>query len=201
MRTKILAAALIASSAIAAPAFAQSADSGFTGPRAEAVLGWDHVGDDSTAGGSRDGLTYGGQIGYDVQAGSAILGVEGEVTGSTTRDTANNVLVAGDRLRAKAGRDLYVGARAGFLASPQAMIYVKGGYTNARFDTTYDSAATGRISDHDNVDGWRVGAGTEYKLNDKVYVKAEYRYSKYNDDKAGIDAHRHQVLGGVGVRF
>ncbi|NWM24984.1 porin family protein, partial [Escherichia coli] len=46
-----------------------------------------------------------------------------------------------------------------------------------------------------------LGAGAEVKLTDKVYVKGEYRYSKYNDDNAGIDAKRHQVLAGVGVRF
>ncbi len=201
MRTKIFIAALVASTAFAAPAFAQTTDSGFTGPRVEAIVGWDHVGDDSLNNGSRDGVTYGGQIGYDVQMGSAILGFEGEATGSTTRDTAMGVLAVGDRLRAKAGRDLYVGGRVGFLASPNAMIYAKGGYTNARFDTSYNSAATGLIEDHDTVDGWRVGAGAEVKLNQKVYVKAEYRYSKYDDGNNGIDAHRHQVLGGVGIRF
>lgn len=201
MRTKLLAAALVATSAVAAPAFAQTADSGFTGPRAEAIVGWDQVSDDSLNNASRDGVVYGVQFGYDVQAGGAILGFEGEATGATTRDTARGVLVADDRLRAKAGRDLYVGGRVGFLATPRTMIYAKGGYTNARFDTTYDSTATGRIEDHATVDGWRVGAGAETKLNDKIYVKAEYRYSKYDDDNSGIDAHRHQVLAGVGVRF
>lgn len=198
MRTKILVAALVASTAFAAPAFAQQADSGFTGPRAEAIVGWDHVGDDSLNNGSRDGVIYGGQIGYDVQAGSAILGFEGEVTGSTTKDTATGVLVAGDRLRASAGRDLYVGGRVGFLATPGAMVYVKGGYTNARFDTHYVSSVSD-IRDHDTVDGWRVGAGTEVKLGGNVYAKAEYRYSKYDSD--GIDANRHQIVGGVGIRF
>ena len=199
MRTKILAAALIASSALAVPAFAQEA-APFTGPRAEAIVGWDRVEDGSLNGGKRDGVVYGGQIGYDFQAGTALIGVEGEVTGATTKNTTNNVLVVPDTLRTKAGRDLYVGARVGFTVGERTLIYAKGGYTNAQFKNEYRSATT-NISDRDNVDGWRLGAGAEVKLNGNVYAKAEYRYSKYDDDSSGINAKRHQVLGGVGVRF
>lgn len=196
MRKLILAA--LAASAAATPALAQ--DATFTGPRAEAIVGWDHVGDDSVSNGSRDGVVYGGQLGYDYQAGKAVFGVEGEITGATTKDTATGVLVADDRLRVSAGRDLYVGARVGIVAGERALLYAKGGYTNARFNTEYTSA-TSNIDEHDTVDGWRLGAGGELKLNDKVYLKGEYRFSKYDSDSAGIDAKRHQVVGGVGIRF
>ena len=196
MRKLILAA--LAVSAAATPALAQ--DASFSGPRAEAIVGWDHVGDDSISNGSRDGVVYGGQLGYDYQAGNTVFGIEGEITGASTKDTANGVLVAGDRLRASAGRDLYVGGRVGFVAGNRALIYAKGGYTNARFDTHYTST-TSDIEDHDTVDGWRLGAGTEVKLNDKVYLKGEYRFSKYDSDSAGVNAERHQVVGGVGIRF
>jgi outer membrane immunogenic protein len=199
MRTKILAAALVASSALAAPAFAQEA-APFTGPRAEGIVGWDRVEDGSLNGGSRDGVVYGGQIGYDFQAGGAVLGVEGEITGASTKDTSRNVLIAGDTLRTKAGRDLYVGARVGFAVGDRTLIYAKGGYTNAQFKNEYRSGVT-NIDESENVDGWRLGAGAEVKLSGNVYAKAEYRYSRYDDDNSGVDAKRHQVLGGVGVRF
>jgi len=199
MRTKLFAAALIASTAMAAPAFAQ--DSTFTGPRAEAVVGWDRVTDESfNTDSSRDGVVYGGQVGYDFQRGNAVFGVEGEVTGASTKDTARGVLVAGDELRTKAGRDLYAGARLGFVVGQNTLIYAKGGYTNAQFETRYTAAGTD-ITERDNVDGWRLGAGAEVKLNDKVYLKGEYRYSKYDNEDAGVDAKRHQVIGGVGIRF
>jgi len=202
MRTKFIAAAaaLLAGSAFAAPAFAQDTDASFTGPRAEAVVGWDHVKPSGSGVDGTDGALYGGQIGYDFQAGSAVLGVEGEITGSTAKRTENDVLVAGDRARVSAGRDLYVGARAGFTVGGNALIYAKGGYTNAKFKSHYVSGTTDIRSD-DNADGWRLGAGAEVKLTDKVYLKGEYRYSKYTNDDAGIDAKRHQVVGGVGVRF
>lgn len=203
MRTKFIAAAaaLLAGSAFAAPAFAQSTDSGFTGPRAEAVVGWDRVEPGSGSGvDGTDGVVYGGQVGYDFQAGSAVLGVEGEITGATTKRTDHDVLTAGDRFRMSAGRDLYVGARVGFTVGGNALIYAKGGYTNARLSSHYTSPTTDIRAD-DDADGWRLGAGAEVKLNDKVYLKGEYRYSKYDDNDVGIDAKRHQVVGGVGIRF
>lgn len=200
MRTQIFTAALIAASALATPALAQDAAPSFTGPRAEAIVGWDRVEDDSISNGSRDGVVYGGQIGYDYQAGSTVFGVEGEVTGATTKDSAYGVLVAGDRLRVSAGRDLYVGARVGFVAGNRTLIYAKGGYTNARFDTRYDGAGS-TIEEHDTVDGWRLGAGAEVRLTDKLYAKAEYRYSNYDSESAGVNADRHQLLAGVGIRF
>lgn len=204
MRTKLFTAALIASAAFAAPAFAQDSGQEFSGPRAEAIVGWDHVKDDSTYRASKDGVVYGGAIGYDVQRGNTVFGVEGEITGASTRDRDTGVLNPGDSLRVKAGRDLYVGGRLGFVVGGRTLIYAKGGYTNAGFNTQYSSPDTTpaiNIREKDHADGWRLGAGAEVKLTDKVYAKAEYRYSDYGQQDSGIDAKRHQVLGGVGIRF
>jgi outer membrane immunogenic protein len=204
MRQYII-AALVASAA-ATPALAQ--DSGarapFTGPRAEGIVGWDRLSDGTGQdAGSSDGVVYGGQIGYDIQSGGAIFGIEGEVTGATTDTRADNLLVAGDRLRVDAGRDLYVGGRLGFLAGDRAMIYAKGGYTNARINTEY-SIGTTRAEEGVNLDGYRVGAGAELQLSPRMYLKGEYRYSNYSDGGDfgdDLDLDRHQVVGGIGIRF
>lgn len=206
MRTKLFIAALIASSAFAAPALAQSQapDQTFAGSHAEIIAGWDRVNDKSSYDASRDGVTYGGNIGYDIQRGSTVFGVEGEVTGSSISDRTSNVLTAGDRLRVKAGRDLYVGGRLGFVAGPRTLIYAKAGYTNAQFITDYTSPNSTPALDlrtRDNYDGWRLGAGAEFKLTDKVFAKAEYRYSNYGSQTNGVDPERHQIVTGIGVRF
>jgi len=53
-----------------------------------------------------------------------------------------------------------------------------------------------------NLDGFRVGAGLEYNISPTTYVKGEYRYSHYGDvDGYDIDLDRHQLVGGVGIRF
>ncbi|MFZ5748968.1 MAG: outer membrane protein [Pseudomonadota bacterium] len=194
MRTLILAAA--AATAFATPAFAQ--DAPFSGPRAEGVIGYDSV---NGSGDSRDGFLYGGAIGYDIQKGKAVFGIEGEVTGSTTKGTETDALTTGDSLRVSAGRDFYVGARVGYTVTPSTLLYAKGGYTNARYNVDYTSPSL-NISDGQNADGFRVGAGLEQKLTGNVYAKAEYRYSHYSDgDQLGDNIDRHQVLAGVGLRF
>lgn len=200
MRKLVLAA--LAASTIAAPAFAQDGRAPFTGPRAEVVVGYDRANDGTGQdAGSSDGVTYGGAIGYDVQAGGAVIGAEAELTGSTVDTRADSLLVAGDRLTVDAGRDIYVGGRIGGVVGANTLIYAKAGYTNARVESEYRTpTVTSKIGE--NMDGYRVGAGIERKLGTNTYVKAEYRYSNYG--KLGgydIDLDRHQVVAGVGVRF
>ena len=86
---KFIAAALLAGT-VATPALAQDVNPTFTGPRIEGTLGYDHVGAGSSVSNDNgrddqkiDGLLYGGGIGYDFAAGGFLVGVEGEITGST----------------------------------------------------------------------------------------------------------------------
>jgi len=178
MRISILAAFAL-SSAIAAPAFAQ--EKTFEGPHIEAIGGWDNV---DRGGDSKSGFVFGGAAGYDLQRGKVVFGVDAEITGSTTRETI-------DGARVKAGRDLYAGARLGYAVTPETLLYVKGGYSNARV-----TAESGNVRASDNLDGFRVGAGVERNFMRNIYGKVEYRYSNYTQD-----FQRHQVLAGVGVRF
>ena len=189
-----------------APAFAQ--DSGqtsgqlpFSGLRVEALGGFDHSGTDARTSGSNNGFVYGGAVGYDDRIGNIVLGVDGEIDGSTASSTANNVLTAGDRLHLSAGRDLYAGARVGYVVTPKTLVYAKAGYTNARVDGTYDVGAASFRQNQD-LSGYRVGGGVEYSLTPATYIKAEYRYSHYQDiQDFGIKPDRQQVLAGVGFRF
>jgi len=199
----VAAAAATVALGAAAPAFAQDqVNAPFTGVRIEALAGWDHANVESNGiGGKKDGFAYGGAVGYDVERSGAVLGIEGEVTGSTAKQNAYNLQVAGDHARLSAGRDLYIGGRIGFPVTPTTLLYVKGGYTNARVGIDYDSSVLS-LRDHRNLDGYRVGAGVEHRMPHNTYVKAEYRYSNYShDDQNNLDLERHQILAGVGMRF
>lgn len=198
---KLLLASVAAVAFTATPALAQDGGN-FNGARAEGVIGYDNLSDGSgQPDSSADGLLYGGAVGYDFQMNNVVIGIEGELTGSTADTRTNNLLVAGDQLQLDAGRDIYAGARVGFVAGERALIYAKGGYTNQRLDTRYiNGAATTRIKE--NIDGFRVGAGVEYAVGPNLYLKGEYRYSNYSNlDNYRIDVDRHQVVGGVGIRF
>ncbi|MFT3965181.1 MAG: outer membrane beta-barrel protein [Sphingobium sp.] len=196
--------------AAATPAMAQDERAPFTGPRVEAVVGYDNLsGGDDGVDDSVDGLAYGVGLGYDVQFGQAIVGIEGEVLGSTTKLRGYDINIPGDGAQLRAGRDLYIGARAGFAVAPATLVYLKGGYTNGKLNARYYSPSGFYAEEGRTMDGWRIGAGIEQKFNlfgPGGYVKAEYRYSNYSnlnlgDFNADIDVDRHQVVAGVGVRF
>jgi outer membrane immunogenic protein len=99
------------------------------------------------------------------------------------------------------GRDLYVGGRVGFPLAPATLLYGKVGYTNARINTRYTTGTT-TVRDKAEADGLRLGAGLEHAIGPRTYVKGEYRYSNYKEiEDFDIDADRHQVMAGIGIRF
>ena len=186
--------ALLAATAVATPALAQDGTT-FTGPRIEGIVGWDQLRNH----GHEQGVAYGVGAGYDVQMGGAVVGLEGELSTADTRHRQYDVYATGDRLTAKAGRDLYVGARIGKVVGGRTLLYAKAGYTNQRARLIYDdgtSAGLNNFRDHTDLNGVRVGAGAEYALNRNSYLKAEYRYSNYEQGFS-----RNQLIGGFGVRF
>ena len=169
---KRFAVAAVAAIALATPALAQD-EATFTGFRVEGLIGYDVV--SNPAVNDQDGLLYGVGVGYDFNAGPVVLGVEADITDSTTKF---GPLVS--------DRDLYVGARVGTVVG-KSLLYAKAGYTNARLELG---------SDGENLDGIRLGAGVEYALGGNMFLKGEYRYSNYE-----FDFSRHQVVGGFGFRF
>ena len=213
---------------LATPALAQEGD--FSGPWVAGVGGFDKNkagstvdddvddpdGDDGVfvEDQSANGLVYGAAVGYDIDLGTMVVGAEAELTDSTAdSDFAGDPETDFGLGSVNTGRDIYVGARAGFKATPNTLIYAKGGYTNARFNFIGTDGTTNYEQNID-TDGWRVGAGVEQKLGGNAFAKLEYRYSNYNtaeidfeaegvadSDQFDIDTDRHQVMAGVGWRF
>jgi outer membrane immunogenic protein len=180
---RMICAAAVLAAACTAPAFAQeTAPASFSGGHVEAVTGYDSV---NGGGDSTGGIIYGIAGGYDFRSGKAVFGIELEASESTTGECVGTDCF-------DASRDLYAGGRIGGLVSDNVLLYVKAGYTNARFEIT-----TGGIDVGGNLDGVRGGAGIEWALsNSPVSIRTEYRYSNY---EGGIS--RHQGLLGLGMRF
>ncbi len=225
MRNTIILLAATSAVAVAAMpslAMAQDVRGAFVGPRVEVIVGYDHNRSGSTVDNdasrdlkqSIDGLTYGVGAGFDAAVGDSLrAGVEAELSESTAKwDDNNGVPNTFNLGRVSADRDIYVGGRIGMVMSPSTMVYVKGGYTNARYGllgTDGTVIATQRL----DTDGYRVGAGVEHQLAGNAYVKAEYRYSNYSkgefdfngttpdSSRFNIDTDRHQVVVGAGLRF
>jgi outer membrane immunogenic protein len=118
-------------------------------------------------------------------------------------------------------RTFTVGARAGLPIGETSLIYVKGGYSNGRFETTYDADVTDNDDDEPGVieefsgsqDGYHLGAGVELGLTESLYAKLEYVYTDFGnrsylleDMEAGdpgleVSHDRHQAVAGIGLRF
>lgn len=177
---KKIALALVAMSAVATPAFAQDEEATYTGAHVSVIAGYDQLNLNTNGVEDPNGILYGVNLGYDIQTGSAVFGIEAEATESSAEIEAANIVVA------SAGRDLYVGGRVGYVADG-TLIYAKAGYTNARVET---------VAGNENGDGLRLGLGAERKFGSNFFAKVEYRYSNYE-----ADVERHQVAAGLGFRF
>ncbi len=195
---KFILAALLAGFA-ASPAFAQDVVpvAAGTGPRVEALIGYDFPSD------IKNGLSYGGGVGFDFTALGATAGVEAEYMGSDANRCQRDVILTGDKLCAGLGRDIYVGGRVGANLFGSSFAYLKAGYTNQRVRAAYDDGGNGNLdtSEGQNLDGARVGAGLEFGiptlgLGSSAYIKTEYRYSNYEQ---GFE--KHQAVAGIGFRF
>jgi outer membrane immunogenic protein len=118
-----------------------------------------------------------------------------------------DVAEAGDKACLEAGRDVAALIRVGTAVGPQGKLYLMGGYANARAELSYSGDSLDAIGDyygvdiggvkaHSDLDGFRLGAGYEHALNEKFFVKAEYRYSNY---EMGVS--RHNGMVALGAKF
>jgi outer membrane immunogenic protein len=193
MRNYLIAA--LAAGTLATPAFAQD-QGNLSGFRVEGLVGYDRP---SVEDENADGVVYGVGVGYDFQSGGAVFGIEAEASDSTANERVTGFALPGDELRVRAGRDLYVGGRVGAVVGSNTLLYAKAGYTNARFRVDYEDGTVGTaadFTDRTNLDGVRAGVGAQFGIGSNAYVRTEYRYSNYEN---GVD--RHQVVGGLGLRF
>ncbi|KAI1692431.1 hypothetical protein DdX_21254 [Ditylenchus destructor] len=62
------------------PAFAQDEAAPFNGAHVSAVVGYDKLDLNTSGVDNPDGVTYGVNLGYDLQRGNVLFGIEGEVT-------------------------------------------------------------------------------------------------------------------------
>lgn len=220
-----------AATGLAVPAQAQD----LTGFRIEARGAWEQAGVDATlpnpdddeeeqgdefltASDDDSGLAYGVELGFDAQVGSGL--VLGAYAGADLSDSdICGELVEDDLACAGIERTFTLGARAGIPLGETSLIYVKGGYSNGKFETTYDADVT----DNDDEDageilafsksqgGYHAGGGIEVGLTSGLYAKLEYVYTDFgdrayalgdaDDPTLEIGSDRHQVFAGIGLRF
>ncbi|WP_375290393.1 outer membrane protein [Qipengyuania sp.] len=210
---KTILVGITAAAALAAPVAAQETAT-VGGLRAELRAGYDNPVlnleyDDGTdsfdESEGTSGLAVGAEVGYDLPLGGAIVGAYAGLEFATTEYC--DELFGDDEVCAKAGRNITLGVRAGGMVGSNALLYVKGGYSNGRISASYEDG-TDSFDEGENLDGFHLGAGAEVGLSGSTYGKLEYVYTNYDgfdyddgDLAFGADLKRHQVMVGFGVRF
>ena len=130
-----------------------------------------------------------GQVGCDYQfAPKWVVGAFGDFDVGSLKGTMTSLsgisggAVQGDE---KESWSWAVGARAGYLPWDSLLVFVSGGFTQARFDAVDFVDVTG-VSTNRNIaeqtyNGWFLGSGYEYKLDwmPGLFWKTEYRFADY----------------------
>ncbi len=131
------------------------------------------------------GWVAGGQAGYNHQAGQWVLGVE--LTGAATglKQTVANVIqyppVAAVFVGTEVESLFTATGRAGLLAAPQLLLYVKGGYAGGNIRTTGNivppfAGTVLNFSTSEWHNGWTLGVGAEYRVTRNVTLGAGYDF-------------------------
>ena len=73
-----------------------------------------------------------------------------------------------------------IGGRAGVVAGPSTLIYALAGYSSGEFNSTTSDGTDTADADF-TADGYSIGAGVEQMVTENFSVRAEYRYTKFDD--------------------
>ncbi|WP_395337206.1 porin family protein [Novosphingobium sp. BL-8H] len=170
----------------------------FRGIRVEGNFGGDRF---QSEGKHDDNFGYGGTVGFDGMYGDRIvIGAEGSYWRASSWPQNCQVLPDDNSICHKGFEEWGAAVRAGYLVTPQLLVFAKGGYVNAEQRRRIDAPDGNQlVYDHYRADGYQVGGGVEYTLTQgrmPVYLNAQYVYSDYHGHTA-----RQRVMGGVGVRF
>jgi outer membrane immunogenic protein len=171
----------------------------FRGIRIEGDVGGSRF---ASQGRHNDKLGYGATVGFDGQIGQRIvIGAEGSYW-RANKWNQNCSGVSDGSVCQKSFEEWGAAVRAGYLLTPQFLVFGKGGYVNneqrKRFDATTGTGATSYY-EHFRTDGYQYGGGVEYDLTNMrfpVYLNVQYVRSLYNDN-----THQDKLFAGIGLHF
>jgi outer membrane immunogenic protein len=158
-----------------------------------------------------------GRVGIGLEAGvdqavggNLVLGAYVGYDFPRINECGEELFFTGDRICVRNKRNLSAGLRAGLQLGEGGLIYVKGGYSDTKIRSTYTRTGSTAFTfnDSDKTNGWQAGAGFEVPVSGGLYVKGEYVHTRYENVHEGvlaatdrINPSRHQIMGGVGIRF
>lgn len=163
----------------------------FDGFRIEARVGYETptVSSDGEVYKIGNGLSFGGEAGFDVAVGrNVVIGPYATYEISTVDACDGGACVTIDD-------NIGVGGQVGYAASPHTMIYGKLGYAILTV-----SAIDGTFVASDNQSGIQGAIGADFRLSRNLYARVEANYADYGDF-GDIHLQRRHVAVALGARF
>lgn len=149
-----------------------------------------------------DGLVGGGHIGFNLQNGALVYGIEADLEFADIGKTGIGSL--GDTHSTSLDFIGSVRARAG-VAVDRTLFYVTGGYAFGDADVTSES---GLLAYGEMLHGYTLGGGLEYAFSNNMTARLEYRYTDLGSaDFTGVglkdetDLSFQAVRAGVSIKF
>ena len=143
----------------------------------------DNFGDYTSFSTNNSGVIGGAHVGYNLQLSQFVVGLEGDVDGSSlSKSVSNTYYVDGfypinTTVSGSLGVQGSIRGRVGY-AWDRVLLYATGGVAFGGFNGSistpigYDSGSTTRV-------GWTVGGGLEYAVTNNWSIRAEYRYTQF----------------------
>ena len=143
----------------------------------------DNFGDFTSFSTTNNGVIGGAHVGYNLELNRFVVGLEGDVDGSSLSKTVTgDPLIAGvlfvpTTISGNLSVQGSIRGRLGY-AWDRVLLYATGGVAFGGFNGSistpfgYDSTSTTRV-------GWTVGGGLEYAVTNNWSIRAEYRYAQF----------------------
>lgn len=163
--------------------------------------------------GKATGAVYGGQVGYNHQFGSFVVGVEGDIDGSSLSKSSSGDFTGAGIGAFPGCRGICVGnfipgsqtekfdflssarAKAGYLVLPNVLLYGTGGVAWGHGSSSFTSTF-GNASESLSAVGWVAGAGIDWRVFDRWTVGVDYSHYDFGTvGNAGTDL----LVGSQGI--
>jgi outer membrane immunogenic protein len=128
-----------------------------------------------------EGAVYGGLIGFNYQVGpQMVIGLQGEIGGTDMEHELAGPF-GGLTVDAEPKTTASVSARAGWLTTPDTLLYLIAGWSYAKYDVDIGLFG-GSANFKEKYNGWHAGAGIETRLTHNLTARVEYRFTQYGDE-------------------
>lgn len=144
-----------------------------------------------TDGSDPDGALVGGFIGYALQNGNIVYGIEADFEGGDVSGTFNNPGGLGSSGEADLNLQGSIRAKvglAGSLGGNPTHYYGTVGWAAGKFDFQGGPPFGGFVGNgySETLDGWTIGAGIETAIGGNLSFRTEYRYTDHGTSSGNL---------------